>query len=238
MRCHFPQPSQWETEPFVELNASLPSRLIPSKRRRRRWDRNYAAAEEPISPDPGRITTWHLLSRREDWLTRAKARISSPWKEGNLFSIFFFPAALPLFPHPPRPPCVDINACVRVFVRPSCAACVSQRIPLDCHGQLIGKIEAISLLSWGSAWRQNRSKGYWSLDREKERHYLQFRNSGLCERKVWKCRKTLIREFLFSFLCTVHQGGAHFFGRSSTLQYMHIGNSLVISFSCLRKHSK
>lgn len=54
-----------------------------------------------------------------------------------------------------------------MVVCPSCAACVSQRIPLDCHKQLIGKIEAISLLNWGSACRQNRSKSYWSLDREK-----------------------------------------------------------------------
>lgn len=177
------------------------------------------------------------LALKEGGLTdTSKDAHKQSLKRGQSFFHFFFQPPSPSSLTPP--PCVDINACVRVFVRPSCAACVSQRIPLDCHGQLIGKIEAISLLSWGSAWRQNRSKGYWSLDREKERRYLQFRISGLCERKVWKCRKTLIREFLFSFLCTVHQGGAHFFCRSSTLQYMHIGNSLVISFSCPGKHSK
>lgn len=142
------------------------------------------------------------LALKEGGLTdTSKGAHKQSLKRGQSFFYFFFQPPCPPF-SPPRPR-VDINACVRVFVRPSCTACVSHRILLDCHRQLIGKIEAISLLSWGSAWRQNRSKSYWSLDREKERRYLQFGISGLCERKVWKCRKTLIREFLFSFLCTV-----------------------------------
>lgn len=80
-----PRASKWDavspphpqrgTEPFVELNASLPSRLSPSKHWRRCWDHNYAVPGKPIS-----LTKPHqyTLSRRthaehvtHSWVSRA-----------------------------------------------------------------------------------------------------------------------------------------------------------------------
>lgn len=107
------------------------------------------------------ISTWHILWRREDWHEQSTCTHTQTTKA----------VKCQMFMH-------------------VCAMCVTQRIPLDCHKQLTGKIEAISLLRRDLVWRWNRSKSYWLLDRERERCYLQFRSMASVSSKS-KCRKIL-----------------------------------------------
>lgn len=116
MRCHSPRPPRQETEPFVELNASLPSRLTPQITE----DDNYVLAEEPIFTRAA--TSVHDTYSQVGRTDTSKAHHSNtcPYKSGAVFSPF-----------------IDVGGVWLLVCQP--------QIPLDCLRQMIGEIGTISL---------------------------------------------------------------------------------------------
>lgn len=107
--------------------------------------------------------------------------------------------------------------------------CVSQRIPPDCHRQLIGKIEAISLRRVDRIGP--RVIDHWTGRRQ--RRNLHFQINGLCEHKVWKYSETLIGEFLslFSFSLLLHSSLAHIVLQVTNHQHCSICSAETASLS-------
>lgn len=152
MRCRSPRRPQRETEPFVELNASLPSRLSPSKHWRRHWDHNYAVPGKPVSlAKPHQYT----LSRRthaehvtHSWVSRADKSKAYAFKYMNTWLQLGF---LCLF------------GCCRIEMQVFHCAYLSTRASPDSYQQLIEKMDPISLLK--GFWYKHRI-GYWLMDRD------------------------------------------------------------------------
>lgn len=132
----------------------------------------------------GHISAWHTLWSREG---RHKQRTCTPTHAHTNHKRDVF-----------LPP-MRWYVCVCVL-----CVCYSQRTPLDCHRQMIGKIEAISLLRRGLVWRQNRSRSYGLLGRQRDGVMLSVVTKCCSWRlgKVFLCNPNIHfkQDLLFPFL--------------------------------------
>lgn len=145
MRCHSPQPPQQDTELFVELNASLPSRLSPFKALKTPLRSQLCSGRKAnFTHIATSVHDTHSQVGRTD-SSRARALKHMHTQATNI-TCFVFCFSLLMSTH--------VLLCV-------CYLCVGHRMNLlNFHRQLIGKIETISLFKRSLIRRQNRSQRY------------------------------------------------------------------------------